>query len=1152
MAPFRAPTSQPQQTQWPEQVNPFAFRQQRQQQQSQPFDEDARWEAPPPPHQYVSEDNEVRYNVRFDERQLGGVPGSRTEGLPIGYTLEYGELRADEGRRNEHFTSAGNSTEYDIHEQGRSSVVMGGRHFDGGDVIGYMPLPRQCDAYSEGEPRQHDARPMPDGPNMSVYVRGIAQQEGLRSEEHAGRRMPHGVPSPPDFFGGEGRLSRHPMNDESVEGEIMREHGMREAFPSSRVVTSPAFSQDLPAHDEAQHGKSLPLEKMAVSFPFPAGYRPSPVTPREGLSPRMFDNRVENDCVQGSGRDESFQANNVSCTGLSPKIRAAIERAKPSEEAVEDTEGIEECNTGADIGHDVERLQGYTGSSRVRPRAEHRQGGNRGEFPHAGNGQFPVLGFEQVPHENFDSFSARTGDVHRFSMRQFEPSTARASSTEEGDRQSAQGVDQKEISHTYDGLFQNGPLLMQRVVGEPRPLLVQETYEEPPESSIEIERPPEPASVKPVKKPSLLELRKKVLMSLMQKKKATGIETEAQMTEDPALVAQSRESAQASFSRSPSRSERVREATRSVNHADMSQQFPALLMPPVWNFNRLIVDVSETESEEESEDDSEDDSPCPHGQSDDYGKTKMRKPPERKRPRHQIIEDMKIRMVQLGKCPSSLHGKQRQSSPSTGPPKENLQTKVLIGNRKEKPVPLVSESQDEIARVKPTDIKAPRQEVEGVKKARVLENPERIPSAADAPFVSKLNGIRREPAGEKQVVKGKDCTEHSSSSISASPAGRDVVAPIRPPEQNPLTSRPARKIPIQSPIAKKTNHGSVEIETLKKRIVMLEQARTIQKRTLTSPNHSNPSNIVSLCLRMAENPNIDSANKESTRTVSGRAVFKRTSPLCVTDPKDGKASLAASKDKRRYYSDEASRKKCEEKLSPLEKKASPSTPDTAKQGAWNHRESKDTAMGAVPDNAEPGLVDDLKSELETSKRQLASVADYSKLFHASDVSLAQAAAKLEFKRNALANLHELLKRAQYEVFDAEQDFDKIASAAKRMRASLGDGPFADMFPMPDIPAAKFNGETSDPAVAAHQASSAVLENEADTQTGLDVGDSMDAELDMSTRSDLVLQQSPYSPSNGDVFSSCLSGIRAYAPVVTSLLLLDDQRIGLVPSSLVAV
>lgn len=1129
-------------------MNQFAYR--RQPQQLQPFDEDAGWESPPPPPQYAGEDNEVRYNSRFDERLSGGAPASHREGLPTGYSLEYGEMRAIDGRRNEHFASAGNGTEYDIHEQHRGDVVMEARPFDGADVIGYIPAPRQCDAFGEGELLRHDIRPMHDRPNTSLYVRGTAQQNERRSEEHAGRRMPHGELPLPDFFGAGGRMPRPPMNLGSVEAENMREESMHEAFSSGRVVTSPAFSQDLPVHDEAQYGKSLPVERMANSFPFPVGYRSSPVTRRDGLSPRAFDNRVENGCVRGPGRDHSFQANNVSFACLSPKSRAAIERTKPSADAAEDADTIEESDTGVNTGHHVERPQGYARSFSPNIGVEHGQEGSPGEFTHAGNGQFPPLGFGQVPPRDFNSFLAGTGEVHGFSMSQFGSSGARASTTAEGNGQSTQNVDQKDIPHTYNGLFQNRPLLVHQVVEEPRPLLVQESDKEPAEVSIQIEPPPEPASAKPVKKPSLLQLRKKAMLSLMEKKKAAGTDTETQMMDNPAPIARSREGVQASFSPSPSRSERVREAAKNANHASTSQQLPALLMPPVWNINRLIVDVSETESEEESEDNSEDDSTNPQRSSYHYTITKMSKPPERKRPRHQIIEDMKIRMVQLGKCPSSLHGKQRQSTPSSELPKGKVEAGFLNGSRRGKSVPLASESQDEITCLKPTDINASQQPMESVSKEAVLENPERIWSPTDVPSVSKPNDVRREPAGDKQDVKAEDFAEHSSSSIGTSPTGRKFSAPTHPPEQDLLTSRPARKIPIQSPIAKKTDPGSIEMEVLKKRIAMLEHVRNTQKRTLTSPNHTNPSNVVALRLGKAENSNIESAGKESARTVSGRAVLKRASPLCFTDLKDAKANLPVSKDKRRYYSDEASRKESEERVAPPERKPSPTTADTAEQGAWNQRESKDTPMGAVRDHAEAGLVDDLKSELETSKRQLASVADYSKLFHASDVSLAQAAAKLEFKRNALGNLHEVLKRAQYEVFDAEQDFEKIASAAKRMRASLGDGPFADMFPMPDIPTAKLEGEASDPSGVAHQASGAARENEAGAQTGVDVGDNMDVELDISTRSDLVLQQSPYSPSNGDLFSSCLSGLRAYAPVVTSLLLLGNQRIGLVPPSFV--
>lgn len=591
------------------------------------------------------------------------------------------------------------------------------------------------------------------------------------------------------------------------------------------------------------------------------------------------------------------------------------------------------------------------------------------------------------------------------------------------------------------------------------------------------------ATHRKLSKPSLLELRKKVLLSMRQRSdKEIQDEKECHDKLSSKAIKMKSEFIQG----------------KKLEATEKSEVWPLQSFLTGQQHTRLIVELSDSESEEESvtmSDTTEDVA--------GKGKTSSvedRQPPP-KVPREKIIEGMKIRMVQIGRCPSSLETKKRCRSSS---PVTNAST--ILDTR--------GQSQPSVKRETILNESDHQSEANGVQ-----TNAEIVMSPTDV----ALRPINSEKTENSSAGLAKSSVPKLERAVNP-PTGTESELPTNEQEETHAGET-----------AESAKARSEDISLLKKQIAALE-ARNARKRKFATMDCTDP-NYLESPLRTGNSlavSNIDATNGTSFQ-VNIVSEQPRHSSDSARHARKEKTFYLDLPSKRRYYSEEASRKDAEKRRgspkreptnSPKPLQQDQSTSEKLEElGAWNQRQLMETNSAVLPDRANAGLVDDLKSELETQKRQIANIQDYSKLVLASDVSLAQAAAKLSFKRNRVSGLEQELKRAKFDVIDAEQDYDKIASAAKRMRATLDGLGFSDMFPPPDISTANSEGKSADDAAITN-----CRNGNEHSQSDTDSCEKTDVESDVSKadEEDPILQQSPYSPSVGDTFLSCLSGLQAYA------------------------
>ncbi|CDF37020.1 unnamed protein product [Chondrus crispus] len=694
------------------------------------------------------------------------------------------------------------------------------------------------------------------------------------------------------------------------------------------------------------------------------------------------------------------------------------------------------------------------------------------------------------------------------------------------------------------GQEDGGPLLVQKSVDPPavklvEPPPVQELPEPPPPPPPAPDPPdmPEVREAKHVKRASLLLLRKKVLMSIKQKKKAAA-SAEPEVRTPSVSMDGFQDPAASAVSLTESMPEggwkRPRESTpRSASPVLSSKGTTS-------GSDLLIVEFSDSDFEEDN-----------HDGKLSYIAVERKARPQRKRPRHEIIESMKIRLVQLGRCPSSLHGNPKQAAKPTSTPVKTDKnragsselaatvTSAEVMDRATRAPKVVKMRNDTtIAAIdssettnggKDSVLPAPldKQGVNG----NASQNRLAAATVKELPVLPEPTESETARPTSAALLKEDISSNHSSSSKTVSPLRNADEATGTSSEKNTEAPGSFGKIPARASSMKKPPLGSTGvIAALRKRITDLEKSKKTKKLT-PPPSHERNTNALTnpLSVESGKFNNFSRKRPHSETAVPPHVqpAFKCLSLVRVTDLKDEIPNSLAPNEQGRYYSTavQGTTKTRRRKLPP--KKPTGNTGSAAEQGRWNRRDDEDSEAVFDEDYEEPGLVDDLKLELASSKKQLASVTDYVQLVNASDVSLAQASAKLSFKRAALSNLSDLMKRAEFEVLDAEQDLEKITNAARRMRESLVDGPFADMFPMPEIARTGGEGRGTGASPGGYDLSSATSQSDGGVPTDAENGDKVADGLDALTRTDLVLQASPYSPSSGFFFLSCLSGLRAY-------------------------
>lgn len=257
--------------------------------------------------------------------------------------------------------------------------------------------------------------------------------------------------------------------------------------------------------------------------------------------------------------------------------------------------------------------------------------------------------------------------------------------------------------------------------------------------------------------------------------------------------------------------------------------------------------------------------------------------------------------------------------------------------------------------------------------------------------------------------------------------------------------------------------------------------------------------------------------------------------------------------RRRYYSDiQRSSLPAHDAVPPVSPSVSPcrSAPDATESTSssvsaaipepslWKENSVRKLGSPVQVDTADTRLINDLRLELEESKKALDSERDANRLIQAADVSVAEAYAKLGFKRSRLRSVQHELKKAQTDIVTAEEEYRTTVAAAQRVRASLGEDP-DNTYPSIDIPSMPAEQVSGTPDISAHNFSSDLDADNVKQPAGYQIspikltsnskeGNGREEDEEKARyQSDLVLRPSPYTPSPTDVYTSVLTGLKAY-------------------------
>lgn len=306
-------------------------------------------------------------------------------------------------------------------------------------------------------------------------------------------------------------------------------------------------------------------------------------------------------------------------------------------------------------------------------------------------------------------------------------------------------------------------------------------------------------------------------------------------------------------------------------------------------------------------------------------------------------------------------------------------------------------------------------------------------------------------------------------------------------------------------------------------------AEGVKKR----PVVSSPSEVEELKRRIAilEKRRLLSKQKlENAKNDNGNDVEKKdASPMKALN------GQGASKVRARYYDGASGKKNVGQVGAGVTSGGDSPGPElTVEVAKWNERDDC-TWKVEVTDMADASELKDLKSQLEMSKRKLTSIQDNSRVMQMANVSVAQAEAKLSFSRGRVESMAEELKKAEREYQEAEENYQKVVEAARQMQSSLPQ--FADSeFSFPDLEVSGRHvgrGRQTGDGDGNAGASSSPGDNGIGQvgEQNVDKGGEREA-LGHSrggpSAVDLILRPSPFSPSTDSNFVSCLGALRAYA------------------------
>lgn len=219
--------------------------------------------------------------------------------------------------------------------------------------------------------------------------------------------------------------------------------------------------------------------------------------------------------------------------------------------------------------------------------------------------------------------------------------------------------------------------------------------------------------------------------------------------------------------------------------------------------------------------------------------------------------------------------------------------------------------------------------------------------------------------------------------------------------------------------------------------------------------------------------------------------------------------------------------------------------------AWNARceGSGQPATLHIPNSADVGHINDLKTQLELKNRQLSDMQECSDMMQTANASVVEASAKLSFLQSREAQLRKDLDSTREEIAKAEAELQRMIAVAREMRVSFG-GLAADM-PMPVVDLPSPARVVRAVAGGARDGSSDLLDSVAlcGATDGMKPNSSSGAGTMVSSAAakragrdlrreegrtvDVVARPSCFTPSTGEEYMSVLTGIRAYASAGTS-------------------
>lgn len=530
-------------------------------------------------------------------------------------------------------------------------------------------------------------------------------------------------------------------------------------------------------------------------------------------------------------------------------------------------------------------------------------------------------------------------------------------------------------------------------------------------------------------------------------------------------------------------------------------------------------------------------------ENDPYSDYVNRPSKKRKLSIEEQIEDMKIRVVHLGKCPSELHG---LSSPSSEIKLQEAKY-MNVGSQGDSCAPPVV--QQEITQAQAGSVPPTLQSGPGIKSHECIKSSDRANDTRERTM--KVEGSTLAPTSEAPKHDNKGAApEAVEASADKGGHGCDTATTSNPSNVGTKAFDLKRKILLGCPDSNSDVHENSQkdariesgalvtndvrkkacrvkatpsdIRALKQKIADLEK---IREKSRIVRGRGSGTGMVTRNLSLGKDGVVAETKVASN---GGTSDTKKCLPITALSRKGNKQGSGIGR--ARYYETATGIQKLSDSegivCSASDGSGSPERDVSAK---WNETDpSLRGNQNCTIVDEEKGQLNHLKTELEMSKKELMMMQDYSNMMQRATISVAEAAAKVSFKRGRLESIEAELKKVQLEVQEAEQDYQKITQAALAMRSSMKGGEDSDFsFPELEIlsPTSLIQGKSNSSNDGTGESRFDGGAKCANTNTNFQ---SSEPGTSSGSRYDVVLRPSPFSPSGNDEIVSPLSAFRSYA------------------------